>query len=226
MRIFWCFGVVGIGVSMPTSSAPDRRYVWPAELGDEGFWSARAHFGCYWRYWRLFNPHIFVSGQFRFATPVDRRVSEIIYGRDDMSVPRDLPFVDSEATFTEQCTENESNIPAFAQGVHRIEYRKGQQINIRAGNIMDKIFLHDAYLDIFYEFMGKFEDKLGFTYEEAVLDGAKLMRWTDQVAHRVGITYAYQHSDLMRLEVGASHVFAGQNVLRTFDVKAGMQFNF
>lgn len=220
------FGIVGVGVTAPTAREADRRYVWPVEMGNGGFWEAQAHLGFYTRYWRLFNPHVFVDGRFRLLMGVDRRVSQVALHNTNDELSRAFPLVDDAYVLTQNIAKNESNIPALAQQVNRIAFRKGPQVTVRVGSVADDIFLTGASLDIFYELMVKGEDRAGFNYADDSYDALSVMKNTAQNSHKLGFVYAYQYDDKIRLEAGFGHHFAGQSVLRDFEASAAMQFNF
>jgi hypothetical protein len=220
------FGLVGCGVTMPTSRTPDKQYLWPSRLGNGGFWELRAHAGLYFRQWRLTNPYVFIDGRYRFLTSLDRRVSETIYGTTGKNLSLEQPFVDAVYEFVKDAEELESKIHALAQDIKRVEIRKGAQLKIRLGNVVDDAFLKNAHLDFYYEFMLKIEDALGFQHDKSAHDFQALMKNTDQNSHTAGCTYVYDYNPDRRLEVGSSFRFYGKNVLRVFELHGALQFDF
>lgn len=227
----WDFGILGVGVIMPTAKTPDKQFMWPAWQGNGGYWELGVHGGLSWREWRMFNPYFFADARLRFLASIESRVSEIITGSaietdDDYLLPLDLPLVERQYHFVTSTVTNESIIPALAHDIRQLDLRKGHQLTMRIGNVMDDVFFDQAFFDVYYEFMFKLEDSLGFRYDLPRHDAAAVLHHTDQLSHLFGFTYVFQHSRGIRLEAGASHRFAGSNILRTSEFHSSIQFNF
>lgn len=229
---YWNQGLIGMGLTLPTATPPDRRHVWPAELGNGGFWEARLHSALYWQYSRILNLHALGCFRFRFSNSVDRRVARFISfdsktgiaSKQAKTLPLGGLLIFQNNSFVDI---PESNVAALASGpLQFVEYRKGFEISTRVGNIFDQVVFNCAYLDLFYDFSFKFADALAYRYNDGQYDVDKVIDNSESWRHMLGLTYVYRWNDKTNLEARANYVFAGKKVLRECHLSLGLQIRF
>ncbi len=229
---YWNQGVVGLGLTLPTATPPDRRFIWPAELGNGGFWEARLHSAMYWQYSRILNLHSFGGLRFRFSNSIPCRVAKFVsFDKSSglaSTAAKELPLGESTIFVNKSFTrEPESKISAFAADpIQFVEYRKGAEILLRVGNVFDQVIFNCGYLDLFYEFAFKFADSLAYRYNDGMYDISKVVDDSESWRHLVGFTYVYRWSDYIHLEAKAGYTFAGKRCLRDCHLSLGSQFRF
>ncbi len=230
---YFKLGVAGLGLVFPSATHPDRRDIWPAELGNGGFWEARVHGGFFWQSSEMINLSLAFQAKYRFSSSVERRVPrKISYDAVNtinnsieaktLPLGNNLKFADK--SFTD---ELESKIPSFAYGpMQQVEYRKGTELTVRIGNVFDQAFFSKGYLDLGYEVFYKFSDSIAFRYDEGEYDTKTLMSNTDAWSQKATAGYCYRYSENLLLEAKTSYVLAGGNALREVSLSMSAQYSF
>lgn len=245
---YWNLGLVGLGLTVPSASMGSKKFVWPIELGNGGFWEARPYLAMHWQQSRLVNPHIFSELRFVFSNQVDRRVSQLVTfdGISTANVlAKDLPLgtnlvyanknIETNVTPPAPSTlpvrpnrafinEPESSISALAAGpLQTVEIAKGSSVVFRIGNLFDQCFFDRAYLDVYYQFTYKFTDRLATRVNENLFDMSALVKKTERWEQQIAAAFSYRWTDSWQFEAKGTYIFSGKNVLRNCGLSVGMQ---
>lgn len=228
-------GLVGLGITFPSGVKTDRRYIWPSDLGNRGFWEARGHGNLFWRKSGFFNPHVFGEIRLRMGSSVERRISRVADRKktrvrdEDGQKAGDLPL-GSGFVYNPEANdwkEAESKVPQIASAPLRmIDVNRGAQFKLRVGNLFKSVGFEQAYLDVHYQVEFEQEDNVGFRQIHPEYDVDRLMNNTRRHSHTLGAIYCYKWNDDWMLEFNASHVLSGRNNLRVFQLGAAAQYRF
>lgn len=241
---YFAFGIAGMGLTVPSSTKDSEQHLWPAKLGNDGFWEARAHVAMFWREGLFFNPHLMLEGRFRFSTASDRRVSLLVTHNPnniglnttnaaDLPLGQGLMFNDTTKivnTITYNppsfLNETESKHAAMAANIQQIEYRKGAELRMRTGAVFDQVFLDRGYIDAFYQFTYKCGDSLTHNSLQNSYDYHNVVHNTQGWEHLLGLAYVFRWQENWQFEGMWNYVFAGHNTLRNVQFSLAGQYKF
>jgi hypothetical protein len=229
--------VVGLRGQFATGKKATVRKLWAPDLGNGG-WTEFGLFGSSLiSYAKYLNPHMMLEAAFSLPAHIDRRVPRMVA----YTAPAGLPLVNTYLTSIGQPTVafgdrfyGEGGVPVasydvstlgFADHAVRAKITKGPEVKLRLGNMFERFILTKGFLDLFYDFRGKFKDTVSEVDATKYL--ADSLRWnTQELEHRIGFEYSYQFDLKTRLRVDMRYTFAGMNVPKTFEFSGAMNYVF
>lgn len=137
-----------------------------------------------------------------------------------------LPLTDYYAYIIKPFDRLESQIKGFAFGVDKITIQPGLDLNILLGSTFEKFIVRQGFMDLFYRLRAKTSDFLQSGVPLDLGDASVWVKDSKEFSHTLGINFAYQFEDNGRLSLGGEYVLGGQNVARTFSIKASIDFGF
>ena len=219
----------GASVVIPSATQGSKKHPWPATLGNNGFWEVRPYASAYWQQSRLMNFHLMGEYQFVFSNSAEYRVSRLIdfnaVSRKATVNAKALPFGENLIFANHNFSgEPESKIPAFSEGpLQTVEFKPGDTIKFRVGNIFDEVGTNRGYLDVYYDLLYKFSDRQALRFDGGSYDVNALTLNSERWSQSMSATYAYRLTDNVSLEAKGSHVFSGKNILKKSSLSLALQ---
>lgn len=219
-------GVVGLGVTAPTSVKVNNKQLWPAILGNGGFWELSAHIAGYTSLSSFANPHFFAQVCFPIPAKVEMRTAKIVtrqgspFFTTDNERANNFAF-GNEFVFSNQFnwSEKESTIPLLArEPLQTIDVNKGISVTMEVGTLLKDVVSKDFSIDLSYKFVYKAADSAGFRSRDANYDTPSLFANTTQEMHRIAGTLCYRYKKDLQFEATLGQVVLGRNVPRAMDV--------
>lgn len=231
--IWWDKLVVGIRFQFPTGKEASQNKLWAPDLGNGGFTEIQPFMSIIASHSRCFNPHMLSQVSFTLPAHVDRRVPQrrVHAANTQVGNPVNAPGDDIMAMGdrvvfnAEAFDEFDTTIKGFGDKVSTVKMRKGVDIKIRLGNIIECFMCERSFLDIFYDFRAKAKDRVSGISAD-FFNVEILRKHTNQLEHRIGFDYSYQPSLCTRLRLGMRYVFAGRNVPKTFEAVGSYNYAF
>ena len=245
--------VIGLRCQVPTGKKATQTKLWAPELGNGGFTEFSVFSGVQMSYQKYFNPHVLATVAFNLQAHVDRRVPRRVTRAQETAgaaAPlRTVVEINGELanlmTFGDRISraqaggaavaangdvavafsEFDTTIKGFADTISTVKMTKGAEIKLRVGNVIEELFCRQGFLDIFYDFRGKMKDRIsGINTDLFNVD--ILRQHTQELEHRVGFDYSFQHDVDTRLRFGMRYTFAGMNVAKMFEAVGSLSHSF
>jgi hypothetical protein len=109
--------------------------------------------------------------------------------------------------------------------IANFKLRKGEQFNVRVGNMIKSFIFRRSFLDLFYDFRAKLSDyPYGLNHQDWNLSVYR--EGTQQIEHKCGFEFSYQFDQGTRLLMGADYTFAGRNVDKAFNSSLTVNYSF
>jgi len=247
--------VLGMRMQFPTGKKASTSRLWGPELGNGGFSEIAGYGSVLFSNSKYLNPHLLGQVSFSLPGHVDRRVPKRIKLNEETvgaaaplrtanAINADLKtmFAFGDRVARVKTTDNtaiiaanndiaaafsdyDSTIKNFGDTVSKFKLNKGAEFKLRLGNMFERFIAVKGFMDIFYDFRGKLKDKAtGINSDQYNVDS--ITANTTEIEHRIGFDYSYQYDLYTRLRLGARYTFAGQNVPKTFDCAATVNYTF
>ena len=243
--------MVGARFLIPTAKKATQAKLWAPEMGNGGFFEGTLFTSVgMFRNWYT-NPHLFLQATFSSQAHVDRRVPKRVSSAADVAadiaadgthaVPGNpnittavIPLTRAPMSFVDrvQLAANQSfdtfdtTFRGLSDNVANLKITKGQEFNVRVGNIFEEVMLRRGFLDIFYDFRAKLADGVTSKLDKTVWNTDIYKQNTQQIEHKGGFEWSYQFEESSRLRVGADYTFAGRNVAKLFAAHLMMNCTF
>ena len=227
--------IVGINGLFPTSKRRDSYKLWDPKLGSGGFTELSLFGSLLFSFSKSFNPHLFAQATCRVPSRVFRRVprkretadvTESVtkkYGDDFTPYGNYIQYSGSSVpTFS----EFDSIVRRFSDTTRKTKVQRGGEIFLRIGNMFTNVFHERIFFDLFYDFIAKGKDYLGFIKPECEYNPSILTNNTFEIGHRLGAALSSQFDDTWRLRLGGTYAFAGRNTLRKYGVEGVLSIEF
>ncbi len=240
----------GVKLLMPTARDRDIHKLWDAELGNGGFTELSPYCAFVYAHNKFFNPHFY--GQITYAVPayVDRRVPRVrnydgsrpVAHLSDRSLVEELPDLEgiafanrvrtvstgaaAPAPQTKSFNEVDTTVRRFATQTLRIKLHPGPEINLRIGNMLEKVFVKKMFADFYYNLYAKGKTHSGAKLDTSKWDATVLKRNSYKVAHTLGVNLSYQFDKNVRTELGFKHIFIGRNVPELWEINGAARLDF
>lgn len=221
----------GLKALWPTAKDADTKKLWAPQLGQE-FITLSTYASILFHHQRsYFNPHMMMEFSYSIPKNVNRRVPRKVINTNAIA---GAPFTDpafarsnhlalrADGTFEEW----DSIVPAFADNVKHVKITQGPQLYFRLGNIFEKVIYRQSFLDVFYDFRAKFQDKIGGGLPRDTWNVDVLKDSTQQIEHRIGADFTYQFDATTRMQTGFKYTFDGINVPETFTFNFDLNVEF
>ncbi|MFH0898890.1 MAG: hypothetical protein V1855_04895, partial [bacterium] len=229
--------MLGARCVIPSADKRSQSKLWAPELGNGGFFEVGVFGNVSLYKSKYFNPHVFAMASGSFTSHVDRRVPKkfTITGSDagkgkGKLLNSDLGY---SIAFGDRVTKKgdtdlevvEAPFREIGDNILSVKMRRGEQFNVRVGNMVEKFIYRRAFFDMYYDLYVKFRDTFsGFKEDEWNIEPYRIN--SQQVAHSVGAEFSYQFDEGSRFRCGCDYVFAGSNTPKAFTVKANMNYSF
>lgn len=225
--------LVGLSAKFPTSKQRDVYKLWDPELGNGGFTEASVFGSLFYTKNKWFNPHAFLEFKCSVPQNVMRRVprlrrSEDVtsstsrYGDDFTPFGNNIYYTTDDVP--EFC-ELDADVRNFPDTSRKIKIRPGGELNFRIGNMFE-FFSEQVFFDLYYDLRAKGRNYTGFRYPDDVYKTSILTQNSFEVAQTIAGNFSYQVNSAWRMQVGASYIFAGRNVLKDFEINGMISIEF
>lgn len=126
--------------------------------------------------------------------------------------------------FVDAFTEFETSVLYFADQAVTTRTRLGHKVIVGFGNYVHNLFCCPFRLGVLYEFMYKGKDDVEVKCDgvEGTFNTCLLEERTKQHAHTIVWDLSYKFDDCLEVNFGSSHVVAGKNVPRNYEIFASM----
>jgi len=225
--------VTGFKVSIPTANGRKTDKLWDPELGNGGFLEMSLFMGLLKSFNKYFNPHMYLELTGAIPATVNRRVP-IKKEYDGVLPASGVPIGDflllgqaeiqylGGTTFSEFDTQVR-NFPITVKGV---KIRRGPQINLRIGNIIEEVYSRKGFLELFYDLRLKGADYLSLGRSWDGYDPSILTDNTFESEHRLGFSYDYQFSGRQRVNIGFLAGITGRNTPQVLEGNIAYSLEF
>lgn len=220
-------GLVGLVFNIPTAKSTTKAKLWAPALGN-GYYDFLLFFGANTRHSRRINPHLFLQAD--FALPVNKgfrlprkvKVNNIAVATN----PAGFAFANRiRAIGNQSISDFDTTVNGFGDVASTVKYRRGDQIQARVGNIMERMIFRRDSLDPYYEIRFKFQD-LVTGLDETIYNLESVRANTKQITHMAGLAYHLQTDDNIHLRWHTEYIFAGHNVPKNFEFGFTVDFTF
>jgi len=232
--------MAGLRFVIPTAQRATNGKLWAPELGNGGFFESSIFTSIALYHQRYFNPHIFLQFSATvISAHVDKRVPKKIIVNNPNTNPANIADLFNEGNASDAIAFGErvklvagGNFSEFdttrrglADNVVRFKMRKGEEFNVRVGNMFEAFIYRRAFLDVYYDVRFKLEDWVSGV-DRDTFDIDVYNRNSEEIEHKVGAEWSYQFDPGSRLRVGCVYTFAGRNVPKTFGANVSLNYSF
>lgn len=227
---YFTSGLAGINVTIPTAQKASNAKLWAPELGNGGHLETAAFLAVNNRYQKYVNPHFLVQASASMPIHVDRRVPKRVVATvpNGANAAGFMAFGDrvvEPGVGNLNLNEFDTTIRGLGDHVANFKLRKGAQVDVRVGNMVEQFISRRAFLDVYYNLHCKFRDE-AWGLDEANWNLEVWRTNTHEIAHKVGTAFSYQYDEASRLRLVTDYVFAGRHVAKGLDIGLSVDYSF
>lgn len=218
---------VGAQFTLPTASLPDIHNFYPLQIGNGGFWAAKAHAGVMGTKKSFGSPHGMVALTIGFPATVTRRVPRRVVKSTAVSELTDELFgQDITMSPIRTVDEPETTIAAFAQQTAQVSLRPGIVVDFRCGTVIEPLVTHGLQADLYYHLQVKGGNKFYKSLPDAEWYTEPLVRDGLHIAHSTGCSILYQPDAHMSVRCGLEGTFAGVRTPLWFGATTSLSYEW
>lgn len=219
-------GVAGVMFTIPTAKGTTKGKLWAPSLGS-GYYDTTLFFGMNTTYSKLINPHFYAQAS--FALPVNKGFR--LPKRITKTIEKDanaagIPFGSRIKAVTKTPIDDfDTTVNGFGDSSSTTRFRRGDQLMLRVGNVMERMILRQDFLQAYYDIKFKFEDHVA-GLDEKIYNLNSVRANTDQTGHLAGIAYQIKPDENVSIRWNAEYMFAGRNVAKSLELIFTVDFTF
>ena len=224
--------IIGVRALVPTAKEASQAKLWAPDLGKNGGLNEFAVFASTMlAYSRCINPHIFIETFFSLPGHLNRRVPSLVNSKSGAATSTDVVGKDV-MTFGDRVKYNNKAFSEFDTPLKNIGDRvasakvtRGAGIELKVGNLFQRVLARKGSLDVYYQFKAKWRDH--FSNLSGQNWNTDIFKCHSQsLQHNTGFEYNYQFDHDVRLSTGMIYTFSGMNTEKMFDVHAVVGTSF
>lgn len=181
--------------------------------------------GFFWNSSSLLNLHFFSYAQYTLPRIMSRRVprqltrsistdvTPIISGSE---ISPTIPLSAGSINYRGYAVFNtpDSTILELADSVRSINVRRGPEVGVQVGNVIENMFVKNLQLDVSYKFKFKANDVLGPSNSDSAYNRDLVVSNSFVMSHVASATLNYDYSDSMSFVGGFNYTIAGRRNLK------------